>query len=278
MPATLAEIVANKRQEVARRKATRSQALVEDILPAGDGRFYKALTNPGSNLICELKPKSPSAGVLKADFDLEAVLAAYESCAAAISVLTDEKYFGGSLELLSRVVALCPLPPLCKDFVIDREQCLEARQAGAQAVLLIVKILADEELHSLYKQICRLGMTAVVEVQNEKECARALALEPEVILINNRDLDTFRISLQTTFDLAPKIPDRIVKISASGYANRSEIETIMPYCQNFLIGSALMTADNLAEKLSELKGARVGRRSISGGISESVPESVSESV
>jgi indole-3-glycerol phosphate synthase len=260
MPATLADIIENKVLEVANRKAERDGSLDESSLPAGDGSFLKALSNQGINLICELKPKSPSAGVLKSEFDLPALLSAYESCAAGISVLTDEKYFGGSLDLLAEVARQSRLPILCKDFIIDPEQCLEARQAGAQAVLLIVKILTDEQLHSLYKIICRLGMTAIVEVQNDEECSRALALAPEVILINNRNLDTFRISMQTTFDLAPKIPGNIVKISASGYSNRSEIETILPYCQNFLIGSALMTADNLLETLTALKGVTVGTR------------------
>ena len=261
MPATLADIVENKVLEVAGRKAACSEPLLESALPAGDGSFLQALRGEGVNLICELKPKSPSAGVLKAQFDLPSLLQAYEAYAAGISVLTDEKYFGGSLELLAEVVKRSPLPALCKDFVIDPFQCLEARRAGAQAVLLIVKILTDDQLHSLYKIICRLGMTAVVEIQNEGECSRALAIEPQVILINNRNLETFKISLETTFDLAPKIPADIVKISASGYSDRSEIETIMPYCHNFLIGSALMTADNLSETLAELKGMTAGVRS-----------------
>jgi indole-3-glycerol phosphate synthase len=262
MPATLADIVENKVLEVAQRKAERTCSLDENSLPKGDGSFLKSISNHGVNLVCELKPKSPSAGVLKSEFDLPALIAAYESCAAGISVLTDEKYFGGSLDLLAEVARSSSLPTLCKDFIIDPDQCLEARQAGAQAVLLIVKILTDDQLHSLYKIICRLGMTAIVEVQNDDECSRALALAPQVILINNRNLDTFRISMQTTFDLAPKIPNNIVKISASGYSNRSEIETILPYCQNFLIGSALMTADNLLETLSELKGMRAATRGL----------------
>jgi indole-3-glycerol phosphate synthase/phosphoribosylanthranilate isomerase len=254
MPSKLAEIVQNKTAEVDARKAARPANHLALSMAPGDGSFLRALKTKGTNLICELKPKSPSAGVLKAEFQLSDILPHYQSHAAAISVLTDHKYFGGSLDLLTDVAASTTLPTLCKDFFIDSYQCLEARQAGAQAVLLIVKILSDDLLAELHKTANDLGMTAVVEVQNQSELKRALALQPQVILINNRNLDSFDVSLSTTSDLAPNIPGDVVKISASGFGSRADIESMLPFCHNFLIGSSLMTAGNLEQKLCELKG------------------------
>jgi len=256
MHSKLAEIVSNKKVEVQARKILRpAEALAADAsLVCGDGSFLCALQVPQTNLICELKPKSPSAGVLKADFNLADILPHYANEAAAISVLTDEKYFGGSLDLLSQVSSQCTLPTLCKDFVIDPYQCLEARLAGAQAVLVIVKILDDTTMRSIHNECHRLGMSAVVEVQNKEELSRALAINSRIILINNRNLDTFDVSLSTTSDLAPLIPDDVEIISASGFSTRPEIESMLPYCHNFLIGSSLMSADNLGAKLAELKG------------------------
>jgi indole-3-glycerol phosphate synthase len=251
----LGEIVENKKVEVAARKALHQASSQEFSPEPGDGGFLRALKAPGTNLICELKPKSPSAGILKEDFDLNDIMPHYQTHAAAISVLTDEKYFGGSLALLAEVSELTSRPTLCKDFLIDPFQCDEARSAGAQAVLLIVKILDDRTLDQLHKRAVELGMSAVVEVQNQEELDRALAINPQIILVNNRNLDTFEISLATTSELAPKIPDNIQTISASGISTRQEIESLLPYCHNFLIGSSLMTAGDLGQKLSELKGA-----------------------
>ncbi len=211
MSSRLTEIVENKKSEVAARKMAAS---LPDVFGPGDGSFLEALQQKGTNLICELKPKSPSAGVLKKNFDFMEMLPHYKEHAAAISVLTDQKYFGGSLSLLADVSCKTTQPTLCKDFFIDPFQCIEARLAGAQAVLLIVKILDDALLAQLHKATTELGMNAVVEVQNQDELDRALAVKPEIILINNRNLDTFEISLSTTRDLAPNIPEHVVAVSA----------------------------------------------------------------
>jgi len=263
MTSRLTEIVENKIVEVQARKnlasnnANKNRSAVESgaDIQLGDGSFVRALQKHTTNLICELKPKSPSAGVLKEEFDLNDILPHYQANASAISVLTDKKFFGGSLDLLKEVSEKTDLPTLCKDFVIDPYQCLEARLAGAQAVLLMVKILDEEKLPLLHKSALDLGLTPVVEVQNESELARALHLMPQVILINNRNLDTFEISLDTTIKLAPAIPDDVIKISASGFFTRVEIQSILPYCHNFLIGSSLMLAPDLPAKLKELRGA-----------------------
>jgi indole-3-glycerol phosphate synthase/phosphoribosylanthranilate isomerase len=262
MSSKLAEIVRNKKAEVLARMAHCPASVLKSSIVRADGSFLKALGAEGTNLICELKPKSPSAGVLKAEFNLSDILPHYQSCAAAVSVLTDHKYFGGSLELLAEVAARTALPTLCKDFFIDPYQCLEARQAGAQAVLLIVKILSDDLLQELHKTAIEMGMTAVVEVQNQSELNRTLALNPQVFLINNRNLDTFEISLATTSALAPNIPNDVITISASGFCTRAEIVSMLPFCHNFLIGSSLMTATDLRAKLHELKGSALEGRQL----------------
>jgi indole-3-glycerol phosphate synthase len=252
MPDILLEIVENKRSEIARRKALLSQDALASGLPAGNASFHLALDSLGLKLITELKPASPSAGVLRSEVNLDEVLASYNRYASAISVLTDKRYFNGSLELLSKVANNSPHPVLCKDFVLEPYQILEARKYGAQAVLLIVKILADEELQELHQLIVKLGMTPVVEVQTEEELSRALKLSPQVLLINNRNLNTFEIDLDTTRRLAPLIPPPAIAVSASGIQNRQDIEKLLPYCNRFLIGSALMQSKNLDSTLKEL--------------------------
>jgi len=251
MPPSLREIVENKRREVDERKRLAPSDCFQSIRQ-GDDSFAGALRKPGLNFICELKPKSPSAGILQESPDIDSIVRSYEKFASAISVLTDEKYFGGSLGMLAHVADSTRLPLLCKDFFVDEFQCYEARQARAQAVLLMVKILDDNALRSLYKCTVSLGMSAVVEVQTSAELDRALALTPEIILINNRNLENFEIDLQTSVDLAPKIPDSIIKISASGIGERSDIEKLMPYFSNFLIGSSLMAAGDIEAKLGDL--------------------------
>lgn len=249
----LDEIVQHKRVEVAARKAeTPTTVLERSVEQLRSGRFIKSITQGRTNLICEIKPKSPSAGVLKETISIEEIVSQYDKFASAISVLTDEKYFGGSLDLLRRVNEISGCPTLCKDFVIDRHQCFEARLAGAEAVLLIVKILDENELHSLHKSIKELGMVPVVEVQTEDELRRAVALGPEAILINNRDLTTFEIDLATTEKLANLVPRDAVLISASGIESRSDIERLSAFCNAFLIGSSLMRAGSLESKLREL--------------------------
>jgi indole-3-glycerol phosphate synthase len=263
MTSRLTEIVENKKAEVAQRQTLFLQASQKASTPARmqteaeaarGASFIAALQRADLNFICELKPKSPSAGVLKANFNAAEILPHYEKEAAAISVLTDFKYFGGSLELLAEVAKNTNLPLLCKDFIIDPFQCVEASLAGASAILLMVKILDDQTLSQCHKMALLCGLAPVVEVQNEAELSRALALDPKIILINNRNLDTFIMDMQTTARLAPLIADDIVKISASGYSERADIEAALPYSHNFLIGSSLMTTGDITSKLKQLKG------------------------
>lgn len=251
MPSTLREIVENKMREIETRK--RDGAERAPIVRASGG-FLPSLRRQGVRVIAEIKPRSPSAGTLNSGVDITAVARSYSRYAAAISVLTDEKYFGGSLEVLSRVSQRASVPTLCKDFILDEVQIEDARRACAEAVLLIVKILPRDRLRSLHDKIESLNMVPVVEVQNEDELRTALAIEPRCILINNRNLETFEIDLGTTARLSPLIPPGIVVIAASGIESRSDIDSLLQYTNVFLIGSSLMRAPDLDYKLRQLSG------------------------
>ncbi len=254
MPGSLAEIVQNKKIELSERMKKRTLASFSSSMQDANHEFADALLQPGVNLICELKPKSPSAGVLRGSVNVDEIISSYNRFAKAISVLTDQKYFGGSLELLAEVNGKSLLPTLCKDFVLDPYQCFEAREAGAKAVLLIVKILSDDLLRMLHDCIESLGMDAVVEVQTAEEVERALRVNPRIILINNRDLGTFQMDLGTTERLAELIPAGTILISASGILAKSDLERLLPFCSNFLIGSALMKSDNMDALMAEFVG------------------------
>jgi indole-3-glycerol phosphate synthase len=255
----LDEIAAHKRLEVARCKQSRPlESFIADCRPAESGLLEAAfrMPQPNTKLMLEIKPSSPSAGLLAAELDLPGVLEAYHHAGVAISVLTDERYFGGSLGLLSAVVQQSTLPALRKDFILDPYQVYEARHAGASAVLLIVKMLGDRELAELTALVRQLGMTPLIEIQNLKELERALAVEPTILLINNRDLQTLVMDLDTTIRLSGEIPPGVLRISASGVEGRADIDRLQPFCDGFLVGSVLMRqpAGQLAAKLRELTG------------------------
>lgn len=256
MKSVLREIVEHKRNEVAVREVTRPLASFENQVTRADNCFISSFARRDcANIIAEVKPRSPSMGSTSSSFDLASVLTTYNKYARAISVLTDEKYFGGSIALLSEVKKHSSLPVLCKDFIISRYQVLEARAAQADAILLIVKSLADEELVELYSLCVDLGMTAVVEVQNEAEVERALKVKPQLILVNNRNLDSLEIDLATSENLMPLIPDSVVKVVASGIESANDIKRLANVSNNFLIGSSLMKSENIDEKLHELATA-----------------------
>lgn len=254
MPAILPEIVAHKRAEIAERRARLPYSRLEMQVRPCDGKFLSALAGERLHLIAEIKPSSPSGGVLRPELNIDAVVHVYDKYASAISILTDKKYFNGSLSLLATVAEKTRRPILCKDFVLDRYQVCEARLSGAHAVLLIVKILPDAVLYELHQAILELGMTPLVEVQTEDEVRRVLPLAPRAVLINNRDLSTFAIDLNTTCRLAALLPSNTTVISASGIHNHAQIRKLLPHCSRFLIGSALMQADDMEATLKELSG------------------------
>jgi indole-3-glycerol phosphate synthase/phosphoribosylanthranilate isomerase len=247
----LADIVRQKKDEVQFRKSKLPLSALERTIELCDRpSFEKVLRGsynngvPKKTFVLEVKPASPSCGALREGLhevnNLNGILSCYHEYASALSVLTDTTFFQGSFELLTSVVHNTTLPVLCKDFILDPYQVFEAYHAGASAVLLIAKILMEDELTQFFKLIKSLGMTPVVEIQNEDELHRALLMDPSIILINNRNLESLAVSLDTTLDLAPHIPDGIICISASGIACREHIDHLSTVCSSFLIGSAFM--------------------------------------
>jgi indole-3-glycerol phosphate synthase len=257
----LQSICAHKRQEIATLKSRADvDQLTATLKPAAQG-FLAALQQPPKatrdvHIIAELKPSSPAAGVLQAKLNVLNTVSAYNAYASALSVLTDAQYFGGSFGLLRQVKDLTALPVLCKDFILDPLQVLLARQAGADAVLLIVKALPDETLHALYALIQTWGMTPVVEVQNPTELTRALALNPEVLLINHRNLDTLAMDMDTVLSLVPQIPSQQnpIVIAASGIECRADLQRLLPATRHFLVGTSLMKSPDPQATLASLVG------------------------
>lgn len=221
-----------------------------------DRPFREALTRPGMSLICEYKRRSPSAGDIAPGTDLGSQVQAYEQGgAAALSVLTDEVHFGGNLEDLATARASCGLPIIRKDFIVDRYQLLEAAVGGADAVLLIVAVLDDERLRAFQAEAWELDLDCLVEVHDEGELDRALEAEAEVIGINNRNLDTGVVDVQTTYDLITDVPAGKTVVSESGISTRDElVELERVGVDAALIGESLMRSEDPAAKVRELSG------------------------
>lgn len=216
----------------------------------------RALRGPRLNLIAEVKRASPSKGPLKPDLDPAALAAEYAKAgAAAISVLTEEDHFGGSLADLASVRSAVDVPLLRKDFVVDPYQVWEARAHGADAVLLIVAVLTDDELKRLLSECQRAALSALVEVHDELELERALKAGATIVGINNRDLRDFTVSLDTTRRLRPMVPDGVVVVSESGIRSRADVEILEALgVQAMLVGEALVTASQPGRKIKELLG------------------------
>jgi indole-3-glycerol phosphate synthase len=228
-----------------------------------EGRpFSEALTRPGLSLIAEFKRRSPSSGEIASGLAVAEQVAAYErGGAAALSVLTDEAHFGGSQEDLRAARAACDLPILCKDFVVDPYQLYEAAGAGADAVLLIVRALDDEELDSLRREAQALDLDCLVEVHDGGELERALEHDAEVIGINNRDLDAGTVDVGTTYELMPDVPAGKTVVAESGISHRAELEELERIgVDAVLIGEALMRAGDAEAKVRELAGEDDGTR------------------
>src|SRR5437764_507069 len=228
----LERIVAAKRQEIERRRAEISERQLEarlvDAPPVRD--FRAALERgPGLGVIAEVKKASPSAGVLRTDFDPVALARAYERGGAnAISVLTDEPHFQGRLEYLSAIRAAVAPPVLRKDFILDAYQVVEARVAGADAVLLIAEVLGERELPALVRAIDALGMQALVELYDRANLPRVLDCGARLIGVNNRDLRTFVTRLEHTLELAAEVPADRCLVSESGIRTSADLGRLEP--------------------------------------------------
>lgn len=243
----LDEILAHKRLEIRPLQAQRAalrRAARQSIFPVRD--FYAALAQkPRLSVIAEIKRASPSEGLLMADRDPLELLRAYErGGASAISVVTDERYFGGSLDLLRQVASHTELPVLRKEFIVDTLQIDAAREAGASAVLLLASVLSEEELRRFRESAESLGMQALVEVHDEPELERALASGATIVGVNNRDLKTFQINLNTTFHLASRMPSDVLLVSESGIGDRVDFGRLQGIAHAVLVGTSLIRAED----------------------------------
>ncbi|HVU09329.1 MAG TPA: indole-3-glycerol phosphate synthase TrpC [Verrucomicrobiae bacterium] len=272
----LDKIVEEKKREVAKLPAR--------IIAAGDLRdamlehserrdFISALKNPKRSeiaLIAEVKKASPSAGIICKDFDPVKIAREYEAAGAScLSVLTDEKFFQGSLDYLRQIREAVRLPLLRKDFIIDERQILEAIEWGADAILLIVAILSDEQLQKFHSLAVEAGLAALVEVHDETELERVLKISPQLIGVNNRDLKNFKVDLATTEKLAAELKSRAgfqpapgrqdacptLLVAESGIHTRADVERLKKCgAKAILVGESLLRDGNIQTKIRELIG------------------------
>jgi indole-3-glycerol phosphate synthase len=255
----LDEVLATKRREVAEARARLPLGSLHDRLadapPVRD--FRAALAGPGPvRLIAEVKKASPSAGVIRADFDPVAIARTYEAHGAScLSVLTDAPYFQGHLSYLTAMRKAVSLPLLRKDFLIDEYQVVEARVAGADAVLLIAEALDDAQLTSLLARARSLGMSALVELHDEANVPRVLASGTDLVGINNRDLRRFVTDLDLTFRLRDRFPPEVVLVSESGIRDRRDVERLQAAgVSAILVGETLMRAPDIGRAVGSLLG------------------------
>ena len=262
----LGEIAAAKREEL----AARYEGVSLDALRAGahptERSLAAVLAQPGARFVLEIKKASPSAGAIRPTADPASLTRGYACVADALSVLCDRAYFGGSLDDLAAARREFDGPILAKDFFIDPRQVPEARIAGADAVLVMLSLLKDEPAREIIEEARRFGMDALVEVHDEGEMRRALALGAPLIGINNRDLRDLGIDLSTTERLARLAPDRVL-ISESGVKDRTDVERLSRLVDGFLIGSSLMRAAEPSQAARELIFGRTKLCGLNSGAS-----------
>lgn len=253
----LKDILAHKAIAVtARKKAIPAEELGKRVRFDAARDFKKALAGKdGVNIIAEIKKASPSAGIIREDFDPAGIARQYtEGGAAAISVLTEEKYFKGDVSYLDLARRNSNLPILCKDFIIDPYQLAEAAASGADAALLIAAILERDKLEELIKAANGLGLCPLVEVHDEYELSQALSAGADVIGINNRNLKTLEVNIETALELAGALPAGKTAVVESGIKSRGDIERYLKKgVNNFLIGETLMRSKSITSALKELK-------------------------
>lgn len=256
----LEKIVSYKRKEVITARSNVSESSLDCALQ-GDlpvlRSFKNALTAGTSpRLITEIKRKSPSAGLIREDFDPAAIAKIYETNGArALSILTDEHFFGGRLAYLTQVRRAVQLPLLRKEFIIDPYQIKEARIAGADAVLLIARILDDDLLSQCLQVAKSVGLDCLTEVHDDVDMQRTIAAGATIIGMNNRNLDTLEIDLAATERMIPLIPQGVVVVSESGIRTHADIVRLSAVgADAFLIGETLMKAPHIGVALTQLRG------------------------
>jgi indole-3-glycerol phosphate synthase len=258
----LDEIVATKQKEVAALRARRTRSELEHaaaLAPPTRG-FVSALQRAqraaGIAVIAEVKKASPSAGVIRPDFDAPQIARQYEAHGAAcLSVLTDEPYFQGHVRFLEQIADVVKIPLLRKDFIIAYEQILEARAAGADAILLIAEILPGDTLMSRYQEARGLGLDVLIELHDAEQLPRVLATGTSLLGINNRDLRTFETRLEHTLDLLPQIPQGVTVVSESGICTHADLMLLQKAgIAAVLVGESLMRQADIGAALRALRG------------------------
>ncbi len=253
----LREIIEYKLLTLSARKAY-YQNLIKNMKPTGQKRykvFHKAISRPGEiNLIAEIKKASPSAGLIREDFNAVKIAETYvKNGAAAISVLTEDKFFLGKFAYLAKVSENIKLPVLMKDFIIHEFQIYEGLFYGASAVLLIVAMLSDYQLKELMQIAHRLGLDCLVEVHDDVELKRAVKAGAEIIGINNRNLQTLKVDLNNCLKLIPKVPKGIVIVAESGLKTHEDIQRVKNAgAHAVLIGETFMRSPDIASKMKEI--------------------------
>ena len=259
-PTVLKKIVERKWQEIAERKPQVSEAqLLNQALQADAPRGFvaameRALSEGRSAVIAEAKKASPSKGVIREHFDPAAIAKAYESAGAAcMSVLTDRDFFQGHEDFLMQARAACDLPVIRKDFIVDTYQIAEARAINADCILLIAACLDDAQMKDLAQAATGLGMDVLIEVHNREELDRSLGLNQTLVGINNRNLHTFDVSLKTTLDLLPHIPEDRIVVTESGILSHADVILMREHHVNsFLVGEAFMRSQDPGQSLQAL--------------------------
>jgi len=254
----LEEILEHKRRQVEKAEERLPKDEIEKIVTVTKKKDFKGAISKAKdiNLIAELKKASPSHGVLRHEYDPKEIAKIYaENGAAAISVLTEEKYFRGNLVHLNIAREAGGLPVLRKDFIISEYQVYESALANADAILLIASILDKGMLRGLYNEAKSLGMDVMVEVHNQRDLEKTLGTAAEIIGINNRDLTTFEIDLNTTLELAPKIPQDKIIVSESGIKDFEDVKRIKERgVKAVLVGEAFMQSDDIAAEIKRIMG------------------------
>jgi indole-3-glycerol phosphate synthase/phosphoribosylanthranilate isomerase len=240
----------------ARRQRLPEAALRQELSPS-DRSLERSLRRRRIGFVLECKKASPSRGLIRREFDPRAIAAAYAPYADGISVLTDERFFAGRHAYLREARLSANVPVLCKDFVVDPYQVIEARYFGADAVLLILAALDDGRFAECAAAAESVGLDVLAEVHDERELERALALGARIIGINNRDLETLEVRLETTERLAPLVPADRVVVAESGIGTRADVVRLRPLVDAFLIGTALMSRPDLSVAVREIVHGRV---------------------
>jgi len=250
----LDQIIANKKREVALKKTVISINQLENsnLFNSKTNSLSKSILNSPFGIIAEHKRKSPSKSIINDRLSVEEIVKGYENAGASgLSILTDSLYFGGSLEDLVLASAAVTTPLLRKEFIIDEYQILEAKANGADAILLIAAVLTREEIKSLSEFAQSIALEVLLEVHNEEELEKSIMPSLDMIGVNNRNLKTFDVELQTSIDLITKIPDEFVTISESGLTSTETIQQLRSHgFKGFLIGENFMKTDNPGESLA----------------------------